>query len=183
MLVARRATTLQQRQLSPLQKKSTFINLPADICAHNFRDPAIKEPTLSSIVPPHPRIYTRSFLYSCSSPPPLFPPSRCPSLSGQRPVFHPPSPSAPPDTPTTRSLPASYSLCGYIFIFPQESSLLRGAFLTSKVLPASDASLLSVLLAWGVLGWFSEGLFLLGRCMEKVYVFQWWEVFWFWNGL
>jgi hypothetical protein len=30
-------------QLSPLQKKSTFINLPADICAHNFRDPAIKE--------------------------------------------------------------------------------------------------------------------------------------------
>lgn len=40
------------QQLSPLQKKSTFINLPADICAHNFRDPAIKEPLLRSSAPP-----------------------------------------------------------------------------------------------------------------------------------
>lgn len=39
------------RQLSPLQKKSTFINLPADICAHNFRDPAIKEPRSLSLAP------------------------------------------------------------------------------------------------------------------------------------
>lgn len=33
---------LPVRPSCPTRKKSTFINLPRDICAHNFRDPAIK---------------------------------------------------------------------------------------------------------------------------------------------
>lgn len=45
------AAAAATQQLSPLQKKSTFINLPADICAHNFRDPAIKELLLVSAHP------------------------------------------------------------------------------------------------------------------------------------